>query len=104
MNQFEELFRGQFGKVVEPDGSEHQLGKFLVKCIFDTEEVFDDFFVDGKSTDFPTSIDMDVDFSTMELVCFKSDGYSKVGCYFCLGLLNGEVVLIDVDDGSISGQ
>ncbi len=104
MNQFEDLFRGKFGKVVIPDGSEHQLGKFVVKCVIDADEGFDDFFVDGESTDFPTSLDVDVDFSTMELVCFESDGYSKVGCYFCLGLLDGEVVLIDIDEGTISGQ
>ncbi len=104
MNQFEELFRGQYGKVVAPDGSEHQLGKYTVKCIFDEEDSFDDFFVDGKSTDFPNSIDVDVDFSTMELICFESNGYSRMGCYFCLGILNGEVVLIDTDEGTISSQ
>lgn len=107
MNQVLELFDGKLGTVVESDGTEVQLDKFVVKAITDTEDGIDEFYVDGVLVDFCEPIEKDiddVDFSSIPLVCFKSDGYRDVGCYFCIGLVDDELVLIDVMDGSILGQ
>ena len=38
MNQYVELFDGEFGVVAESNGSEVQLGGHTVKCVTDTED------------------------------------------------------------------
>lgn len=104
MNQFIEMFDGKIGVVSESNGSEVQLGGFTVKCVTETEDGIDEFYMNDELVDFCEPIEKDVDFSTIPLVCFKSEGYRETGCYFCLGLLDGQVVLIDTMDGSILGQ
>lgn len=104
MNQYIQMFDGKLGVVAESDGSEVRLGSHTVKAVTDTEEGIDEFYVDGELVDFYEPIEKDVDFSTIPLVCFKSEGYRGIGCYFCLGLLDGQVVLIDTMEGAILGQ
>lgn len=102
MDQYASVFEGVLGTVIESDGTEARLGKYVVKAVFDEEEAVDEFYVDGELFDYCDPIDDEgVDFSTIQLVCFRSNGYRGTGCYFALGLLDDKIILIDTMDGSI---